>query len=66
MKLTKLVEISFFWKHSGLISFYTKERALHLGVLKSDWVWGKEEWWYDGPIIYWGFGPFFLYVWSGR
>lgn len=36
------------------------EWTLHFLVWPSFWQLGKQEDWYDGPLVSYGFGPFFL------
>lgn len=30
------------------------------------WLWGKTEYWYDGPFHEWGAGPLFRFCWTDR
>lgn len=53
--------VFFGWEeNSGLICLWYRGWSLHLAVRGDDWMWGKEEFWYDGPMRSWGLGPVFL------
>jgi len=64
-----MVRFSFFWKHAGLGTVYTRDVALHLFPCKgvhglSAWSWGYHKDWYDGPWHSFGVGPFLLLCWT--
>jgi len=52
-------------KNAGLICAGWRGFALHLLLPRSEWVWGLQEDWYDGPQFLLGAGPFALLTWEG-
>lgn len=58
-----------FGKYAGLIAIhfgYKKRFTLHLGVKYAHWMLGYQEDWYDGPLYFFGGGPFFLLSWLDK
>ena len=63
----KNICFSFGWEHAGLISVWKDSEStsdhwvLHLFPSKQFWVWGRQDNYYDGPIIEYGCGPLFMF-----
>lgn len=54
-----------FMKYAGIVTVTVGLWNVHVGVRnRADWVWGREESWYDGPIYYYGLGPALLVCWA--
>lgn len=48
-------------KVAGLICVACGPWSIHLFVKsRFHWVWGKQETWFDGPLLMYGLGPLFL------
>jgi hypothetical protein len=62
------MELSFFYKHAGLISLHSRSKwAFHLLPTWGHWKWGHsiDSWLtanYGVRMDYWGLGPLFLAV----
>jgi hypothetical protein len=60
------MELSFFYKHAGLITLHSQEKwAFHLFPSWKHWKWGHsfDSWLmrcYGFKLDYWGLGPLFL------
>lgn len=57
------MKIFYGWKNAGLICFAWKHWSLHLFVQREEWVFGREDDYFDGPLWYFGAGPLFLLAW---
>jgi len=59
---------SFFWKDAGFFSLWGTDAsgengwAFHFLLKKQYWTWGIKQYWHDGEVTEFGFGPFFKFV----
>ena len=62
----KSLSIEFGSKSAGLATiWFNKSKwnfALHVLPKKDHRVWGKVDYWWDGPIVAYGLGPLFSFI----
>lgn len=57
-----IVSISFFYKHAGLVSANGENWTFHLFPKRLYWIWGRDEFIYDGAHPMYGLGPLFMFI----